>query len=450
METTIAAIATPSGEGAIGVIRLSGPQAVAIVRQLASLPAAVESHRALLRTLRREGDVLDQALVLPFLAPASFTGEDVVELHCHGGRVTLGRVLDACLAAGAVPAEPGEFSRRAMLNGKLDLVQVEAIADIIHAESEAAHRLAQSHLAGRLSQAIDDAKESLAELVTLVEAAIDFSLEEHVYSISASSIVERLARPLGVIRALLATYDAGRMQADGVRVAIVGRPNAGKSTLLNHLLGEERAIVTDVAGTTRDTIEESITLNGVRYVLVDTAGVRDTSDTVEAIGVDRARSAARSADVLVWVEDAATERGSLEELLGGTPPQPVVHVRNKVDLAPHTVDAPAPPSPFRLDMSLKTGAGVDGIESALQGAAEAAGLAPRSESVLLSRARHRSLLEQALEALERAEGAAASELGHELVALDLRGGLDALGELTGAVTSDAVLNRIFGDFCIGK
>lgn len=392
--------------------------------------------------------MLDQALVLPFLAPASFTGEDVVELHCHGGRVTLRRVLDACLAEGAEPAEPGEFSRRAMLNGKLDLVQVEAIADIIHAESEAAQRLAQSHLAGRLSGAIDEAKEALAELVTLVEAAIDFSLEEHVYSISAEAIVERLAAPLATIRALLATYDAGRMQAEGVRVAIVGLPNAGKSTLLNHLLGEERAIVTDVAGTTRDTIEEAITVNGVRYVLVDTAGVRETSDTVEAIGVDRARAAAYVADVLVWVEDASAPPTTLEVLLGRSPRQPVVHVRNKADLvgAAGRASASAP----HLAVSLTTGFGVEQLEPALVAAAEAAGLAPRSESVLLSRARHRALLEQALASLERAEEAAGSELGHELVALDLRGGLDALGDLTGAVTSDAVLNRIFGDFCIGK
>ncbi len=457
---TIAAIATPTGAGAIGVIRLSGPRAFEVCSRLAALPDPVPSHHALLRTLRRDGDVLDQALVLPFVGPHSFTGEDVVELHCHGGTVTLRRVLDAVLAEGCRPAEPGEFSRRALLNGKLDLVQVEAIADVIHAESEAAHRLAQSHLAGRLSEQINDAKAGLFELMTLVEAAIDFSLEEHVYTISGPQIMERLDPILAGLESLLATYDAGRLRHDGVKVAIVGRPNAGKSTLLNLLLGEERAIVTDIPGTTRDTIEESVELGGVRFHLIDTAGLRETTDTVEALGVERTRRAAEAADVVVWVVDATLDAeawgalhvGSGADVDSGARRQPVLLLRNKVDLLP------ASPAEFTgpegvtetLSVSLAAGAGAEAITAALQRAAVAAGLEPGTESVLLSRARHRDLLEESVSSLQRARGAAECDLGHELIAFDLSAGMGSLGALTGAVTSDDVLARIFGDFCIGK
>ena len=231
---TIAAVATAPGAAALGVIRVSGPRAFDVVRRLwPPLEDPPESHRARLARLRDGDEVLDEALVLPFVAPRSFTGEHVVELHCHGGAVTMRRVLDAVLQAGASPADAGAFSRQALLNNKLDLVQVEAIADLVHAESASAQRLALDHLTGRLSAAIDAAKESLTKLVVLVEAAIDFSLEEHVYSLSAEEISMR-ARPVrDAVSALLATYDDGRLRSDGVRVANVGRPNAGKSTLLN-------------------------------------------------------------------------------------------------------------------------------------------------------------------------------------------------------------------------
>lgn len=458
---TIAALATPWGEGALGVVRISGPDAFEVCRRIGGLgPGAAESHRARVRTLHAphdRADVLDQALVLPFVGPASFTGEDVVELHCHGGDVTLRRVLDALAACDVRTAEPGEFSRRALLNGKLDVVQVEAIADVIHAESEAAQRLAQSHLAGRLSNEIDALKAALAELVTLVEAAIDFSLEEHVYSISAESIVERLTPVRDGIAALLATYDAGRMRRDGVRVAIVGPPNAGKSTLLNRLLREERAIVTAVAGTTRDTIEESLALDGVRYHLVDTAGIRSTDDVVEALGVERSRRALAEADVALLVVDAgdwAAASPLLPELAG----LPWLLLVNQVDRVPDlgvldaaeaSLDGPGRRGTLRVSLR-EDASSVAQVEVGLRGLAEAAGLRPGSESVLLSRARHRELLMEASSVLETAQTAAESELGHELIALDLRLGLDALGALTGAVTSDDVLARIFGDFCIGK
>lgn len=447
---TIAALATAPGAAALGVIRVSGPAAFDVVRAIwPALGDPPESHRARVARLRDGNELLDEALVLPFVAPRSFTGEHVVELHCHGGPVTLQRVLDAVLRQGAKPADAGAFSRQALQNGKLDLVQVEAIADLVHAESTSAQRLALDHLAGRLSAAIDGAKEELTALVALVEAAIDFSLEEHVYSLPAAEIVERATPVRDAVAALLATYDDGRLRADGVRVAIVGRPNAGKSTLLNHLLGEDRALVTDIAGTTRDYLEEAVVLDGVRYHLVDTAGLRATEDAVEALGIERARAQMARADAALLVADASEPDAALElraEL--GALPHAVLW--NKVDLLPGGTAQPLPEVGRSHRVSLRTGEGVETLPELLRALAGEAGLDAGRASVLIHRARHRELLQEAEAALERALTAAEAELGHELVAVDLQEALVALGGLTGAVTSDDVLARIFSDFCIGK
>ena len=392
--------------------------------------------------------MLDRALVIPFHGPASFTGDDVVELHCHGGLVTPHAVLEALLAAGARLAEPGEFSRRALANGKLDLLQVEAIADVIHAQSEAAQRLAVAHLDGVLSAEIGRLEEELTALAALVEAAIDFAAEEHVYSISAEEIREA-ADPVGNgIDRLLATYDAGRLRHDGVRVAIVGPPNAGKSTLLNRLLREDRALVSEVAGTTRDWIEEGIDIGGVLYRLVDTAGLRETEDPVERMGVDRTHERATRSDVVLVVVDASEPVG-LVDLVSMLPPRPLGVVFNKSDrLGGSPPEAPVGvPS---LLISLSTGDGCDGLEPLIEELASSAGLRPASESTLITRARHREALQESRAALSRALRAADSGAGHELVAVDLRAALDALGAMTGGVTSEDLLARIFADFCVGK
>lgn len=446
MVSTVAALATAAGEGAIAVIRISGPRAFDIGRALGALNGEVRSHHALVRRLSHDGDILDQSVILPFAGPKSFTGEDVLELHVHGGRVTAERVISAVFALGAEPAEPGEFSRRALLNGKLDLVQVEAIADVIHARSESAHRLAQSHLAGTLSNAVNAVKEALFELVTLVEAAIDFSLEEHVYSISSSQIAERIDPALEQLHGILSSYAHGRLRQDGVTVALVGRPNAGKSSLLNVLLGEERAIVTDIPGTTRDTIRETIAIDGVHYHLVDTAGLRDTADHVESLGVERTRAALETCDVALLVV-AATDRGGPSELLSVVEGRPCGILANKVDLArPEWPEVGVPV----LHVSATRGDGLNEIEGFLEGLARRAGLGPSTETVLLTRERHRRTLEAAAADLDRAKDAALGEFGHELVAVDLRSALDHVGALTGAITDDDILNRIFGDFCVGK
>jgi tRNA modification GTPase len=451
LRRTIAAIATAPGAAALGVIRVSGPDAFAIVRQLwHGLGDAPASHRARLATLRWEAEPLDQALVLPFVGPSSFTGEDVVELHCHGGPMILDRVLSALLQAGASLAEAGEFSRQALQNGKLDLVQIEAIADLIAAESESARKLALDHLAGRLTEEIDAAKDALRDTTALVEAAIDFSLEEHVYSLSSEEIVAQLTPILARVDALLATYDEGRLRTDGVRVAIVGPPNAGKSSLLNALLGANRALVTEVAGTTRDYLEASWTHDGVRYQLVDTAGLRSTLDPVEALGVGRAREQARAADavlVVAPVDDVAAASAVVEEVRSEYS-GPIGLLWNKVDLH----DAPAILAEItrRHSVSILRGDGLSELPALLRGLAEDAGLVRGRSSVLITRARHRSHLLAARSSLSCALEAAESGLGHELVAVDIREALVSLGALTGAVTTDAVLAQIFSDFCIGK
>ena len=450
---TIFALATPRGPGALGVIRLSGPSALAIAVALApSLRADGVSRRATVQRLWWAGRLLDEALVLPFHAPGSFTGEDVVEFHCHGGRAVLEGVLDALQDAGARPAEPGEFTRRALLNGRLDLLQAEAVAELVQAESGTARDVALAHHGGALSARLAPIREGLVELVVHVEAGIDFSLEEHVHSVDGADVVEGLAPLRTRVSELLGTWDDGRLRAEGVRVAIVGLPNAGKSSLLNHLLGEERALVSEVPGTTRDWIEEGLLLGGVAYRLVDTAGLRRTTDRVEALGISRARERVESADVALVVVDASVPGGWDREVVPVVSGRPWAVVWNKCDLL--TGEGPTERAPggalAACLVSLRTGQGVESLWGVLRLLAEAAGLGRSGDEAPITRARHRASLAEALDAMDRAAETARSGGELELIALDLRLALDAVGSLTGAVTSDDVLNRIFEGFCIGK
>lgn len=443
---TIVALSTPPGEGALGVVRASGPRAVEILQHLATFRDAPTDRHAYLRRLVEGDDVLDQAVVIVFYGPHSFTGEDTVELSCHGGKVTLQRVIDAWIARGARLAEPGEFSRRALENNRLDLLQVEAIADVIHAESVEAQRLAQRHLDGKLSASIASIRDPLFELVALVEAAIDFSTEEHVYTITPEEIHAKAAPLEAAIDALLQTYDDGRMRTEGVRLAIVGPPNAGKSSLLNHLLAEERAIVTDIAGTTRDYIEESCSIGGIHFRLVDTAGIRETEDRVESIGVEQARRLAREADVILLVGDAS-QPASLHAIAAELEGRAYGVLWNKADLVDH-------PQPARgvasAQLSLRTGEGIDALEPLLVELAQRAGYGQNAGSALLTRARHKETLQAARDHLTQALDAADMGLDHTFIALDLRQALDAMASMTGAITSDDILNKIFDGFCIGK
>lgn len=410
----------------------------------ASLPP---SHRAAVRTLWRDGRRLDEVLVLCFHGPKSFTGEDVVELQCHGGLVNVQLVVDACLAKGARVAEPGEMTRRAMLNGRVDLLQVEAIADVIQARSERAHSLAQAHLAGGLSEAVARLSEGVAALLLLVEAGIDFGLEEHVFSVDAAEVAARARGVAGEVAALLATHAAGRMRSEGVRIALVGRPNAGKSSLLNRLLGRERAIVSEVAGTTRDTIEETVVHRGLLFRFVDTAGLHESDDRLESLGMERSRAALREADaaLVVAVDRAELDAVRVEVAASG---RPYGVLWNKRDLG--GPDPRGAGGAVEGWVSLLTAEGTEALWGLLEQLAVTAGVRFDEDTGLITRARHREALSEALEALERAGNAAEQGLDAELVALDLREALDALGKMTGAVTSEEILNRIFAGFCIGK
>lgn len=446
---TIAAVATALGEAAVAVVRLSGADAFVVASRLLA-PGTVlpPSHRAAVRVLHREGRRLDEVLLICFHAPRSFTGEDVVELQCHGGVVNVRLVLDACLAAGARVAAPGEMTRRALLNGRLDLLQVEAIADVVRARSERAHSLAQAHLAGGLSVAVRGLSDQVAALLMEVEAGIDFGLEEHVFSVDYVALAGRTALAAEGIERLLRTHDAGRMRSEGIRVAIVGRPNAGKSSLLNHLLGRERAIVSEVAGTTRDTIEETVEHRGLLFRFVDTAGLHESTDRLELLGMERTRAALTSADALLVVAVQPPELERLQPLLSASG-RAWGLLWNKSDLA-----MPVPMTPegaaHVCRVSLLTGDCCEEIWPMLERLATAAGVRFDEDHELITRARHREALGGALESLSRAREAAISGRDAELVALDLREALDLLGSMTGAVTSDEILNRIFAGFCIGK
>ncbi len=453
-------MATPPGVGGVGIIRVSGPDALAILRRLCpALPGDLQSHKLYLTQARcpQRGEVLDEVLAVYMKTPRSYTGEDVCEIQGHGGALNMARLLEAACNAGAVLAEPGEFTRRAFLNGRMDLTQAEAVADVIHASSQAALRLAQRHLAGQLGESMARMQQELVVAVTLTEAAIDFSTEEHVYQLDSTEQIGRLEGLIGEAKRLLGTFDAGRQLREGVQVVIVGRPNAGKSTLFNRLCGQPRAIVTDIPGTTRDYLEELVQVGGVTLRLVDTAGLRATEDVVERLGVDRSLEQASGADLILWVIDASAplalddrERALLEQAAGAD----VLPVLNKADLPGGLLDADrvlieSMGTVEAVAVSLLDGQGGEALLGAVEAVA-ARRLAPAAEGVTITRQRHRQALSKATEAMERALEATQMGLSHEFIALDLRLALEALGEMLGRVTIDDILGRIFSDFCVGK
>ena len=456
---TIAAIATPPGKGGVGIVRLSGPRAEAILAKMApTWRLETPTHTLRLTTLYdASGAPIDRALVVAMRSPHSYTGEDVVELQCHGGPVVLRRVLDGALQKGARHARPGEFTERAFLHGKLDLTQAEAVADLIDAESEAAQRLAAEHLAGGLGDAIGALLELLVECMMLVESALDFSHEEHVYQIERDEIDARLERVEGELEELVRRFDAGRRRREGIGVVVAGAANAGKSTLFNALHGTERAIVTEVAGTTRDFLEEEVLLGGVLLRLIDTAGLRATEDRVEALGIERSLAWTKRADVLLWVVDQSEPlnqevRGEIKAELEQLEPRPMLVVLNKGDLKPGLTPSDRAllaraPSSIEAALGASSKRGLEQLRGELE---ELALELTRAEGVLLSRARHLQHVTACLEAVRRAREALRYGVEHELLAIDLREALDALGAIVGRVTTDDILNRIFGEFCVGK
>ena len=431
---TIAAIATAAGRGGIGVIRVSGPGVPEISsRIVGTLPTPRQAHFARFRDAR--GETLDEGLALYFPAPRSYTGEAVLELHGHGGPVVLHTLLRACLDAGARLAEPGEFTRRAFLEGKLDLAQAEAVADLIEASSEQAARAALRSLSGEFSAAIHALASRLVELRALTEAMLDFP-EEELDAVHRSDAASRLEAIREGLDEVLVKSREGSLLRSGIHVVLAGRPNVGKSSLLNRLAGEERAIVTPIAGTTRDALREPIQIEGVPLTLVDTAGLRESADELERLGVERARRELEQADLVLVVEEAG---GPPPSLLPMATQAERILVYNKLDLAPR-FERPQ----GALAVSAKTGQGLEELRAAILAAA---GWSATGESVFLARERH-------LRALEKARGhihAARRELDRwELFAEELRLAHQALGTITGEFTADDLLGEIFARFCIGK
>lgn len=444
-DDVIAAIATAPGRGGIGVVRVSGGCVGAVMQGL--LGRSPAPRRALLANfLDADGAPLDQGIALYFPAPHSFTGEEVLELQGHGGPAVLQLVLQRCLALGARLAQPGEFSRRAFLNGKMDLAQAESVADLIDAASSTAARSAMRSLQGVFSHAVHDLVAGLVDLRMLVEAAIDFPEEDIELPQQQEAAEKRLIALRAQLQQVLRAAHQGKLLRDGLQVVLIGQPNVGKSSLLNRLAGQDVAIVTAQPGTTRDTIRECIALEGIPLHLIDTAGLRDTSDEIERLGIDRTRQAIGHADIALLILDARQGMTVAEsKTLEGLPAAlPVVRIFNKIDLcrqAPRRVR-----SGGRVDiyLSAKTGAGMALLHDELLAMA---GWQPNGEGVFMARERHLRALRAAAECLDRAR----VEWGQvELLAEELRLAQDALGTITGEVSADDLLGEIFSRFCIGK
>jgi tRNA modification GTPase len=443
---TIAAIATASGVGAIGVVRVSGPDAIAITeigfrgRAPLSVAPGYTLHHGTIHS--PAGEEVDEVLVSLFRAPHSYTGEDSVEVSCHGGMVQTQRVLSTILHLGARPALPGEFTRRAFLNGRIDLSQAEAVASLISSKSRASARASLGILEGRFSSSISSLREELVGIAGLLELEMDFS-EEGIDLVTNAEIQRRVAGVLDVVDRLGRSYRSGRMIREGVSMVLAGRPNSGKSSLFNALLMADRAIVTSAPGTTRDTLEEEIEIEGVLFRLTDTAGIRESRDAAEAEGIRRGASARESADLLLLVHDLTEEDHSLP--VGAEPgAQAVIHVWNKVDLL-----RPAAIGEGEILVSAKTGEGLDDLRRSLRMLVDSSEKSIQDGEVVIV-ARHADCLARAGQSLLRALDLLAIHGGRELVATEVREGIRYLEEIVGIVTTDDVLDRIFAGFCIGK
>jgi len=444
---TICAVATAPGRGGVGIVRLSGPKTREIGVVLLGRALPPPRLASLAEFLDERGEALDQGLALFFEAPHSYTGEDVLELHAHGGPVLLEALVERALGLGARRAAPGEFTQRAFLNDKLDLAQAEAVADLIDAGSLAAARAAARSLQGAFSSRVHALVTGLTELRMWIEAAIDFP-EEEIDFLADQTLQTRLSHLQQAFASLAATAHQGRLLREGMTVVIAGRPNAGKSSLLNALAGHEAAIVTDIPGTTRDVVKEYLSLDGLPLHILDTAGLREASDVVEAEGIRRARAEIERADRVLFVIDVASDPTGCawQEERDQLPASvPVTLVFNKMDLA--TPSASATANKATLYVSAKTGLGIDALRHHLQ---QCMGYEAGGTGILSARARHLTALGVAAHHVERAATLLSERREGELAAEELRLAQAALGEITGAVHSDDLLGLIFSSFCIGK
>lgn len=467
LDDTIAAIATPIGEGGVGVIRISGKDALAVAGEafrpasgvpVAGLPTHTVHYGYARDPVTDEG--IDDGLITVFRKPRSYTGEDCVEISCHGGIVPLRRVLEATLRAGARLAEPGEFTKRAFLNGRLDLAQAEAVLDIIRARTDEAMRMARRQLDGVLSTRIRMMREELLGILARIEASIDFP--EDVGETEPAEVAGSIRDALSHVTGLLETADRGMIYRDGIQTVIAGRPNVGKSSLLNALVRESRAIVTPIPGTTRDVIEESINIRGIPVRTIDTAGIRDTEDPVEKIGVDRTRQMVDQADLVLVVLDASEgltpeDRHFIADLQA----KRFIVVLNKVDMIrgedadrlageiSEWVQQNVSSSAKVVQTAAPSNEGIVELEDVVAETILSGGIPPAAGAVITN-TRHKRALEEARSSLDQALRTAQSQLPVDLVSIDLRAAADALGSITGETVAEDVIERIFSEFCIGK
>ena len=461
---TVAAIATPVGEGGLAVIRVSGADAIEIAargfRSNVDLQTVATHTAHVGEFVEDNGTVLDQVVATVFREPSSYTGENVVEISCHGGMLVTERILQALLDHGATQAAPGEFTKRAYLNGKMDLSQAEAVADLIRARSDRSHRSSVQQLRGDLAQRVTTLRNNLVDATGTLELELDF-VEEGLEFSDKGLMIKKLKDSIQSIGALLETYKAGKLYRDGVKVVLAGMPNVGKSSILNALLREDRAIVTDLPGTTRDTIEEALSIKGLMFRIVDTAGLREAVDRVEQEGVRRSKDQISTCDLLVLIidssrpviqEELALSERLVRDLKGQA--QAIV-VLNKADLAPHMNGslkkrlAPLESNAL-VKTSATTGQGIDLLKTTLFDTALGGGLETQDSGITVTNARHYDALRRAAGSLRLALGTLESGASGEFVAVDLRAALNSLGEITGVVTTEDILNDIFSKFCIGK
>jgi len=455
LDDTIAAIATPLGEGGLAVVRVSGAQALVVADRCfvpagrkSAKPSDAPTHTIHLGHIARNGRSVDEVLLAVMRAPRTFTREEVVEISCHGGLLPAKMVLETLLENGARLAEPGEFTRRAFLNGRIDLAQAEAVADLIHSRTELALRAAHEQLAGKLSQRINALRDQMLGSLAHVEAHIDFP-EEDIAPDTKEQLIGRLEGGAAFMEELLRTANEGQILRRGIRAAIIGRPNAGKSSLLNQLLGHDRAIVSAIPGTTRDTIEETANIRGLPVVFIDTAGLREARDDIEVEGIRRSRQSSRKAEFILHVFDASerlTEADS--NYLAEFADKRRLLVRNKIDLPAQLVMPPGLDAPV-LDVSSLTGQGIEALKDAIKELSWSGQINAEMLEVMIN-SRHQDALNRARTATLRTVEALRVGETLELAAMDLRIAVNAVGEIVGKTTTEDLLDMIFSQFCIGK
>jgi tRNA modification GTPase len=454
LDDTIAAIATPLGEGGLAVIRVSGGDALAVADKVfvpagksSTKASAAATHTIQYGHIVHGGRTIDEVLAAVMRAPRTFTREDVVEIMCHGGVLTAKMVLDAVLASGARMADAGEFTKRAFLNGRIDLAQAEAVADLIAARTELAVAAANEQLAGKLSQRINEVRDQMMLTLAHIEAHIDFP-DEDIAPDTQAQLLDRLRRAVAFMEELLRTANEGQVLRRGIRAAIIGRPNTGKSSLLNQLLGHDRAIVSGIPGTTRDTIEETANIRGIPVVFIDTAGLREAGDEIEVEGIRRSRTSLERAELILHVLDNSQPLTPAdEEHLREFAAKKRIVICNKIDLAPRlevaSIDAPV------VEVSCTSGAGLESLKDAIKGLVWSGEVRADMLQVMIN-SRHQDALRRAREATENTLNALNLGEGLEIAAMELRIATNAIGEIVGKTTTEDLLDSIFSQFCIGK